>query len=191
MTNSTRLSDDEASLALRALALPGLIRLVAEIDDNGPVDKGMLQPTVADLSRHQLRYAIEAGRDRGLLRTGEEGRPCYLLTDSGTELADLYDTAARWARRHQFPASAADFVTRVRDTLKLLSQLSGAANTGREAAARAGRLVEAGLVPHTDAAFTLLHLRGVLTAWIQQNPQVLGATAPCPTAPAGEVERAA
>ncbi|MET9294351.1 hypothetical protein [Streptomyces sp. NPDC003077] len=156
-----------------ALSHPGLIRIISDIDDNGPVDRRMLQRTFADLTRHQVRHALDAGRALGLVRLGRHARTSYLLTDRGTGLAEVYDTAARWARTHQFPSTAADFVTRVQHTLLLLSRVPtityGPASFGRWAQ----RLVDAGLLPHSEAASDLYLPWTALTAWIQETPQVL------------------
>lgn len=109
--------------AIRTLTLPALIRLVTEIDDNGPISqqKGSLQSAFGDLTPGQLRHAIDVARDLGLVHADEQTRDRYRLTASGEALAEVYDTAARWARERQFPDASSDFVTRVQHTLQLSS----------------------------------------------------------------------
>lgn len=100
------------------LASPALIRLITEIDDHGPIPPGALSRTIPDLTVHHLRQATTHARALDLVRH----RPGVGLdlTASGTALADLYDAAARWARRHSFPAPVADFTLRIQHTLDLL-----------------------------------------------------------------------
>ncbi|MER5443318.1 hypothetical protein [Streptomyces sp. NPDC002790] len=109
--------------AIRTLTLPGLIRLVTEIDDNGPIShrRGSLQGAFGDLTPGQLRHAIDVARDLGLVHADEQAPDRYRLTASGEALAEVYDSAARWARARQFPDASTDFVTRVQHTLQLHS----------------------------------------------------------------------
>ncbi|MFE9407395.1 hypothetical protein ACFYN0_01120 [Streptomyces sp. NPDC006704] len=106
---------------IKALSLPGLIRLVTEIDDHGPISHqyGSLQGAFGDLTPGQLRHAINTARDLGLVHADEQAPDRYRLTESGEDLAEVYDTAARWARAHQYPSDSSDFVTRVQHTLQL------------------------------------------------------------------------
>lgn len=169
--------NDSSTLVTRevtTLALPALVRVVTELDDNGPVAKGMLQRTCPDLSRTQLRYAVEAARARGLLRAHGAR---YQLTDAGAGLADLYDATTRWARAHQVPLPVSDFVTRVRSTLQLLARLPDGARDGHRTGERARALVEAGLVTDVEAAVGLLGLHSSLTSWITHHPRALGSPA--------------
>ncbi|ELS55850.1 hypothetical protein [Streptomyces viridochromogenes] len=110
--------------AIRTLTLPGLIRLVTEIDDNGPIShrRGSLQGAFGDLTPGQLRHAIDIARDLGLVHADEQAPDRYRLTESGEALAEVYDTAARWARARHFPDTTVDFVTRVQHTLQLHSR---------------------------------------------------------------------
>ncbi|MFD4177180.1 hypothetical protein [Streptomyces anulatus] len=109
--------------AVRTLTLPGLIRLITEIDDNGPIShrRGSLQGAFGDLTPGQLRHAIDTARALDLVHSDETTPDRYRLTESGEALAEVYDTAARWARARQFPAVTVDFVTRVQHTLQLHS----------------------------------------------------------------------
>ncbi|MFF3460337.1 hypothetical protein ACFYXH_39845 [Streptomyces sp. NPDC002730] len=110
--------------AIRTLTLPGLIRLVTEIDDNGPIShrRGSLQGAFGDLTPGQLRHAIDIARDLGLVHADEQAPDRYRLTESGEALAEVYDTAARWARARHFPDTTVDFVTRVQHALQLHSR---------------------------------------------------------------------
>jgi hypothetical protein len=106
--------------AVAVLSSPALIRLVAEIDDNGAIPPRGLARTLPDLSAHQLRQTADEARALGILHV----RPGagLTLTVAGSELADVYDTIARWARRHAYPMEAASFTSRVQHTLGLLAE---------------------------------------------------------------------
>jgi len=75
--------------AIRTLTLPALIRLVTEIDDNGPIShqKGSLQSAFGDLTAGQLRYAIDVARGLGLVHADEQAPDRYHLTAGGEALA--------------------------------------------------------------------------------------------------------
>ncbi|MGW3009632.1 hypothetical protein ACWC9R_12450 [Streptomyces sp. NPDC001219] len=121
--------------AIRTLTLPGLIRLVTEIDDNGPIShrRGSLLGAFGDLSRAQLRRAIDTARDLGLVHADQQAPDRYRLTAAGEDLAEVYDTAARWARSHQFPSASSDFVTRVQHTFQLQGSEPTSAGSGHSA----------------------------------------------------------
>lgn len=107
--------------ATAALSHPGLIRIVSDIDDNGPLERHLLSRTLTGLSRWQRRQASAVGRALGLLQAStDEGVSTLVLTPAGEALAEVYDTAARWARTHHHPSDVSDFVTRVQATLALL-----------------------------------------------------------------------
>ncbi|MEU8482358.1 hypothetical protein [Streptomyces sp. NPDC048641] len=139
--------------AIRTLTLPGLVRLITEIDDNGPIShqKGSLQGAFGDLTPGQLRHAIDIARDLGLVHADEQAPDRYRLTASGEDLAEVYDTVARWARARHFPDTTVDFVTRVQHTLQLTSRSPQAAVSSLEPSA-----------PHQ-----------VVTAFLQAHPRVL------------------
>ncbi|WP_406346486.1 hypothetical protein OH787_06185 [Streptomyces sp. NBC_01547] len=130
------LSDTDAlARATATLSHPGLVRIISDIDDNGPLQRHLLSRTLTDLSRQQLRHATAAGRALGLLRTRTHGgNPTLVLTPAGKDLADVYDTAARWARTHNYPCDVSDFVTRVQATLTLLGASGGEAPHAPQAA---------------------------------------------------------
>ncbi|AWZ08351.1 MULTISPECIES: hypothetical protein [unclassified Streptomyces] len=116
----------EAALipATAALSHPGLIRIISEIDDNGPLHRHLLSRTLTGLSPWQRRQASAVGRALGLLKaSSDDGIPSLDLTPAGEALADVYDTAARWARTHHHPSDVSDFVTRVQATLALLGSV--------------------------------------------------------------------
>ncbi|MFD8590779.1 hypothetical protein ACFV1B_14735 [Streptomyces sp. NPDC059637] len=99
------------------LSSAGLIRLVSEIDDHGAIPTRALARTLADLSAHQLRQAVEKADTFGLLARAPGG---VGLSTVGRELADVYDATARWARRNNYPAAESDFSERIRHTFALL-----------------------------------------------------------------------
>ncbi|MFF2567314.1 hypothetical protein [Streptomyces sp. NPDC058084] len=102
------------------LSSPPLIRLITEIDDNGPIPPRRLAGTLPDLSTHHLRQTADLARTLGFIRV----RPGVGvgLTEAGTELADVYDATARWARHHAYPSVISDFTTRVQHTLRLMAE---------------------------------------------------------------------
>lgn len=100
------------------LSAPGLIRLISEIDDHGPIPRRGFTRSFPDLARHQVRHAVKEARDLALIHsTGE-----HHLTEAGEALAELYDAAARWGRQHQYPAQEGHFSLRVSSTLGLLAR---------------------------------------------------------------------
>ncbi|MFI9829708.1 hypothetical protein ACIHIX_18690 [Streptomyces sp. NPDC051913] len=157
--------------AIRTLTLPGLIRLVTEIDDNGPIShrRGSLQGAFGDLTPGQLRHAIDVARDLALIHADEQAPDRYRLTASGEALAEVYDTAARWARARQLPDTSTDFVTRVQHTLQLHSRSTHAFGSSLEPSA-----------PHQ-----------VLTEFLQAYPRVLNHTDARSAQQAAEAGRAA
>ncbi|GGU55447.1 hypothetical protein GCM10010211_20220 [Streptomyces albospinus] len=179
MTRLTTTGHPQARRAIRALSLPGLIRLVTEIDDNGPISRrrGSLQSAFDDLGAPQLRHAIDRAREFGLLYGDEHERVRYRLTDSGEDLAEVYDTAARWARAHQFPTVASDFVTRVQHTLDLLGHAPALAHAADRIGDASGLLVPRGAVLDREAIAALDGPQSVLAAWLKAHAYVLHHTA--------------
>ncbi|MCC3775873.1 hypothetical protein [Streptomyces sp. UNOB3_S3] len=192
MITTPTLTAAQVTRAVTVLSHPGLIRLVTEIDDYGPVNRRMLGRTFADLMRHQIRHALDIGRAHQLVRTGHRSEPCYLLTGRDTDLADVYDTVARWARTQQFPTPASDFVTRVQQTLTLLSHESVLGlMTGETSDPQPSRqIMDAGLFPNTDAVTSLHWPWAAVSAWIRSNPSVLTARTRRSTVATVEAERA-
>jgi DNA-binding HxlR family transcriptional regulator len=181
MNHLHTLTAEQVARAAAVLSHPGLIRLVSEIDDHGPVERHMLQRIFADLTRHQIRHAIKTGRDHELIRAGHHAAPCYLLTDRGTDLAEVYDQAARWARTHNYPAASSDFVTRVQATLTLLSHgpvidaVSGVSSDC--VVAQAARTpIDAGLMSDSAAVADLHQPWTALSQWVRTNQSVLSTT---------------
>ncbi|MGW2650841.1 hypothetical protein ACWC2T_39655 [Streptomyces sp. NPDC001393] len=121
---STSFSTADVRRFCAQLSSPGLVRLITEIDDNGPIPPRGLARTLADLTEHHLRQATDVARALGLVRI----RPGagLALTTSGAELADVYDAIAHWARRHAYPAPVADFTGRIQHTLALLADTPAA-----------------------------------------------------------------
>ncbi|MFJ1652658.1 regulator [Streptomyces sp. NPDC088337] len=159
---TTLFTPAEVRNAVELLASRSLIRLVTEIDDNGAIPPRRLVGILPDLSTHQLRSATETARAHGLVRTvpgaGLE------LTDSGAELADLYDATARWARRHAYPAPVCEFSSRIRHVLDLLTPSLTADNADSLARPSAARL--------RSAEANLARPRALLLQWLAGNPQV-------------------
>ncbi|MGK4906456.1 hypothetical protein [Streptomyces albus] len=131
-----------------------LIRLITEIDDNGPIPPRGLARTFPDLTPHQLRHASEHARALGLVTP----RPPLALTEAGKALAEIYEATARWARRNQHPAGNSDFVTRIRSTF---DHMSRAASTGREHSQRPHDLE-----PDGQAAADLERVRELVDHWL-------------------------
>ncbi|WP_326812321.1 regulator [Streptomyces scopuliridis] len=150
--------------AFALLSAPGLIRLITEIDDNGPIPPRRLAGTLPDLSVYQLRRAADAARAHGLVRVAPGVG--LDLTASGSELADFYDATARWARRHACPTRVCDFTGRLRHTLSLLAPTLVA-----DPAEGCLRPVGADLLS-AEADADLAHPRILLVQWLNANPQV-------------------
>ncbi|MFF9001551.1 hypothetical protein ACF1GW_06455 [Streptomyces achromogenes] len=144
------------------LSMPGLIRLVTEIDDNGPIPPRGLTRTLPDLPVHQVRQAVEQARAWGLVRH----RPGVglSLTPSGSGLADVYDALARAARRHHLPAPVCDFTSRVQHALCLLTLPVLTTEQSQEAA--------------RTVAEDLDGVRGLLQQWLRENPELTQGTEP-------------
>ncbi|MGW2858288.1 hypothetical protein [Streptomyces sp. NPDC001205] len=193
MTHLTTTGHPQTRRAIRALSLPALIRLVTEIDDNGPISRrrGSLQSTFDDLGAHQLRHAIDRAREFGLVYGDEDERVRYRLTDSGEDLAEVYDTAARWARTHQFPSAACDFTTRVQYTLDLLGHAPALAGATARLGESIGTAVPGGAVLGREALAALEGPQRELAAWLTAHAHVLHEAALHSSYAADEMEPAA
>lgn len=172
MKSPQAVSDPVALRVTAALTLPGLIRLVSEIDDHGPVGRGSLGVTFDDLSRHQLRQAIATARALRVMETADSKSTRYRLTEDGKNLAEVYDRAARWARTHQYPAPSSDFITRVQCTLQLLAPYP---DTDDGQVTAPDRLVAEALIADTCAAQALEGLQAALVEWIGSSSHAVRA----------------
>ncbi|MFK0136661.1 hypothetical protein [Streptomyces murinus] len=160
----TSLSQTDVRRSCTVLSSTGLIRLITEIDDNGSIPTRALTRTLTGIPATQRRQALIQARTLGLVRNRHGAG--LDLTPAGTELADIYDAMARWARHHSFPAPVCDFTSRVQHTLALLTApaalVSENTNDGFEAA------------PSVCAASTgdLAGPRDLLHQWVRahQNP---------------------
>ncbi|MFD5161845.1 regulator [Streptomyces hawaiiensis] len=160
---STSFTPAEARHAVELLASRSLVRLVTEIDDNGAIPPRRLAGTLPDLSSHQLRSATETARAHGLVRTAPGAG--LELTEAGSKLADLYDVAARWARRHAYPAPVCEFSSRVRHVLDLLAPSLTTERTGGLSRQSAARL------PSDEAEADLARPRALLIQWLAAHPR--------------------
>ncbi|MFD6033633.1 regulator [Streptomyces griseoincarnatus] len=160
---STSFTPAEAHHAIELLASRSLIRLVTEIDDNGAIPPRRLAGTLSDLSTHQLRSATDTARAHGLVRVAPGAG--LELTDSGMELADLYDAVARWARRHSVPTAVCEFSSRIRHVLGLLAPSLTTGNNDRPSRPDT-RPISA------EAEAGLACPRTLLIQWLVGNPQV-------------------
>ncbi|MEU9155073.1 regulator [Streptomyces sp. NPDC048417] len=166
---STAITSAETLRAVELLASRPLVRLVTEIDDNGAIPPRRLASTLSDLSTHQVRSASDTARAHGLIRiTPGAGLE---LTQPGTELADLYDAMARWARRHAVPAPVCEFSSRIRHVLGLLAPSLTGESVDNPSPLGGGE-GEAGLT----------RPRMLLIQWLADNPQVGRAPEPEPAA---------
>ncbi|MDK1348447.1 regulator [Streptomyces sp. 378] len=161
---STSFTPAEARHAVELLASRSLIRLVTEIDDNGAIPPRRLAGTLPDLSAHQLRSASHTARAHGIARVAPGAG--LELTESGTELADLYDALARWARRHSLPAAVCEFSSRIQHVLGLLAPSLTPGNADRPAPLPDARPIS------VEAGADLACARTLLIQWLVGNPQV-------------------
>ncbi|MBU5946444.1 regulator [Streptomyces sp. NPDC017966] len=171
---STPFTPAEARHAVELLASRSLIRLVTEIDDNGAIPPRRLAGTLPDLSTHQLRSASDTARGHGLVRVAPGAG--LELTDLGTELADLYDAVARWARRHSVPTAVCEFSSRIRYALDLLAPSLTTGNNDRPSPLPDARPISA------EAEADLACSRTLLIQWLAGNPQVARVPEPEPAA---------
>ncbi|WP_371632189.1 regulator [Streptomyces sp. NBC_01259] len=156
------------------LSSPALIRLITEIDDNGPIPPRRLASTLPGLSAHHLRRTTDAARAHGLVEVGPGVG--LELTTSGAGLADLYDAIARWARRYAYPTPICDFTTRLQHTLALLAPTLDA-DSAEGPHRSAGENP-----PEADADAALGLARALLAQWLSANPQVFLLPEPEPVA---------
>ncbi|MFD3589743.1 regulator [Streptomyces sp. NPDC058683] len=166
----TTLSTTDVQHAHAVLSSPTLIRLITEIDDNGPIPPRALTRTLADVLEDRLRHSADQARVLGLVHV--QPGAGLSLTALGEELADVYDALARWARRHKRPAPVCDFTSRIQHTLALLTQPP--ARPSRSGPPRRAEVVPANSVADADFA----RLRRLLEEWLHTNPQVFGAAEP-------------
>ncbi|MEU6230325.1 regulator [Streptomyces sp. NPDC047042] len=171
---TTPFTTAEVRNAIELLASRSLIRLVTEIDDNGAIPPRRLAGTLPDLSSHQLRRATETARAHGLVRTAPGTG--LELTEQGSELTDLYDTAARWARHHAYPAPVCEFSSRVRHVLDLLAPTLTTERADGHPRPSAARL------PSDEAEADLVRPRTLLIQWLAGNPQITWVPEPEPAA---------
>ncbi|MBQ0855457.1 regulator [Streptomyces sp. BH-SS-21] len=113
------LSPPRVQHACQSLSSVGLIRLVSEIDDHGPIPPRALARTLTGLSRTQAKQARKQADMLVLLDGSCSG---LALTEAGADLASFYDAAARWARHHDYPHHTSTFSDRIRHVLTLLSE---------------------------------------------------------------------
>lgn len=158
---TTPLTSAELRTAAQLLSSPPLIRLIAEIDDNGAIPPRMLAATLSDLSAHRLRRAAEAARAHGLVRVvpgvGLD------LTASGARLADFYDATARWDRRRSGPSPVCDFTSRIQRTLAILTPAL---------VAESADVAHRPAVANPPAARAEADLVRRLVQWLASSPQV-------------------
>ncbi|CQR61829.1 hypothetical protein [Streptomyces leeuwenhoekii] len=160
--------------ACTVLSSPALIRLITEIDDNGPIPPRALSRTLADVPTHHLRHATGQARALGFVQL-QPGAGLGLTT-FGAHLADLYDATARWARHHACPAPVSDFTSRIQHTLALLAQTSSTrvAESGPRPAGDPG--------PQPKVAADLDRPRDLLVQWLRSCPQITQSAAYEPAA---------
>ncbi|MEU6231234.1 hypothetical protein [Streptomyces sp. NPDC047042] len=165
----TTLSTTHLQHAHAVLSSRALIRLVTEIDDNGPIPPRALDRTLTDVPVRHLRHSAERARVLGLVHV--QPGAGLSLTTSGEGLADVYDTLARWARRHSYPAPACDFTGRIQHTLALLAKPPALpSESGPQ------RLADDPVARAQDSA-GLARLRRLLEEWLYTNPQAAGVAA--------------
>ena len=159
----------EARNAFALLSSPGLIRLITEIDQNGPIPRRRLASTLPDLSAHQLRRTTDTARAHALVRISPGIG--LALTMAGAELADVYDATARWARRHAYPARFCDITSRIQHTARLLECILLA-----DPAEGTQRCSASAELPGAEADLPGLHV--LLDQWLNSTPQVASSLSP-------------
>ncbi|MCX5303133.1 winged helix-turn-helix transcriptional regulator [Streptomyces sp. NBC_00160] len=181
----------DAVSAAAMLCLRWTTRIISEIDDNGPIPHRAAQATFPDIPADSLQHGLRTLRQRGLLQIREhrdDDSPVG-LTQAGRDLGDVYEALSRWARRHHYPTSQTDFLTRVEATLVLLRDrhtvsLLEAPST-MPYSYRARRALHAGLLSTgpdgryelTEVGKELRQALAALTSWAAAHPQVVMAAA--------------
>ncbi|MEV8426466.1 hypothetical protein [Streptomyces niveus] len=161
------IADEQVRRVCTTLSEAALIRLITEIDDNGPIPPRSSGRIFPDLAPHQIRRATERAHALGLIHTRVGGG--LGLTQSGVLLAEVYDVTARWARRHAYPAPTGDFPSRVRHTFALMSEVRvHAALTADPRRTGAGTPESEVVEPGLAGPWRLL------MQWMRANPQAAG-----------------
>ncbi|MFE2140360.1 winged helix-turn-helix transcriptional regulator [Streptomyces sp. NPDC059456] len=189
MSNPHPIADAVSAAAM--LSLRWTTRIISEIDDNGPIPHRAAQATFPDIPADSLQHGLRTLRQRGLLQIREhrdDDSPVG-LTQAGRDLGDVYEALSHWARRHHYPTSQSDFVTRVEASLALLRDRHTVslleAPSAKLYGYRARRALHAGLIgtgPNgwytlTEAGGELGQALAVLTNWAAAHPQVVMAAA--------------
>ncbi|MCZ0997590.1 regulator [Streptomyces mirabilis] len=163
-------STTDVQHAQAVLASPALIRLITEIDDNGPIPPRALTRTLTAVPEDHLRHSADRARALGLVHV--QPGTGLSLTTFGEELADIYDALARWARRHEHPAPVYDFTGRIQHTLALLAQPPVHPSP-------CGFPRRADVHPVDSEADTeFARVRRLLQEWLHTNSQVVGVADP-------------
>ncbi|MCQ9179171.1 regulator [Streptomyces sp. IBSBF 2953] len=166
----TTLSTADVQHAHAVLTSRALIRLITEIDDNGPIPPSALDRTLTDIPAHHLRHSADRARVLGLVHV--QPGAGLSLTTSGEGLADVYDAMARWARHHAYPAPVCDFTGRIQHTLALLTEPPAPpSDSGPQ------RRADVPLSRAKDGA-DFARLRDLLEEWLHANPQFVGVADP-------------
>ncbi|MFW6724206.1 regulator [Streptomyces sp. MAR4 CNY-716] len=159
---TTTLGPSELRAAARVLSSPSLIRLITEIDDNGPIPPRALTATLSGLTPDRTHRAAHTARTLRLTQiVPGEGLG---LTTAGSGLADFYDATARWARYHAYPQAACDFTSRIQHTLDLLIHVLTAET------ANGPHHTPSTHMPNGES--TDEDLSAHLTRWLVANPQI-------------------
>ncbi|WP_435598650.1 regulator [Streptomyces anulatus] len=157
--------------AVDFLSSPALIRLITEIDDNGPIPPRKLASTLPDLSPHHLRRITHLARVHDLVRAAPGAS--LELTASGMELADFYDAIARWARHHAYPTRVSDFTSRIRHTLGLVEPLPASGQAGGSTRRSGVELADTEVDEPTGPRALLIQL-------LDAHPQITALLEPAP-----------
>ncbi|MEU9735242.1 regulator [Streptomyces sp. NPDC048002] len=167
---TTSVTTTDVQHAQTVLSSPALIRLISEIDDNGPLPPRALTRTLADVPEEHLRHCADQARALGLVHV--QPGAGLSLTASGEELADVYDALARWARRHSYPAPVCDFTGRIQHTLALLAQPPAGPSKGDP------RRRADGVPGSAEDGADFVRLSRLFQEWLRTNPQVVGVADP-------------
>ncbi|MFI5804409.1 hypothetical protein [Streptomyces sp. NPDC051561] len=187
------MADTQVSRAATLMGRHHTVRIISELDDNGPIPQGAMNAVFSPFIHYPVHNVLRALRTRGLVTFDKQNEHRLTLTEAGRALGDVFDSLARWARTHQYPAEHADFATRVKSALVLLRDprtvslvAAPGADLGSRTADELDLAVRAGLVVTdaegrwslTDAGRGLREPLALVAQWAEANAELVNVRGP-------------
>ncbi|WP_433549150.1 hypothetical protein ACQPZG_31880 [Streptomyces sp. CA-294286] len=187
-------SETQVSRAATLMGRNHTVRIISELDDNGPIPQGAMSAVFSPFILYPVHNVLRALCTRGLVTFDKQNEHRLTLTEAGRALGDVFDSLARWARAHQYPAEHADFATRVRSALALLRDprtvslvAAPGSDLGPRSADELDLAVRAGLVAPTadgrgwsltDAGRGLREPLALVAQWAHANAELVRRSGP-------------